>query len=64
MNDKNGHHIIPRHAGGPDKSWNMVMLTTLDHQKAHELRFEVYQEKGDSDAARFWNDPPHLKLKS
>lgn len=52
LNDKNKHHIIPKHAGGADKSWNMVMLTTLDHQKAHELRFEVYQEKGERDAVR------------
>jgi len=64
LNDKNGHHIIPKHAGGPDNSWNIVMLTTEDHKKTHELRFEVYQEKGDSDAVRFWKNPPQNNIEA
>ena len=62
--DKNGHHIIPRHAGGPDQSWNMVELTTPDHQKAHELRYEVYQEVGDRVAVSFWANPTQNTLEA
>lgn len=41
------HHIIPIHAGGPDKPFNLIRLTTQDHILAHMLRYEVYKELGD-----------------
>lgn len=47
------HHIIPKHAGGPLKKWNEVVLTLEDHQKAHELRWAVYQEVSDLKATQF-----------
>lgn len=44
------HHIIPLHAGGPDKTWNLIRLTYEDHLTAHKLRYEVYKEPGDKNA--------------
>lgn len=44
---KQVHHIIPRHAGGPDAKWNLVYLTPENHCKAHEIRYEVFGEFGD-----------------
>jgi hypothetical protein len=41
------HHIIPRHAGGPNAQWNLIKLTPADHAEAHKLRYEVYHEFGD-----------------
>ncbi len=25
------HHIIPKHASGPDQKWNMIQLTIEEH---------------------------------
>lgn len=36
------HHIIPRHAGGSDKTSNLVLLTHREHVKAHKLLFKIY----------------------
>lgn len=41
------HHIIPKHIGGPNASWNLVYLSKEDHVEAHLLRYEVYGEFGD-----------------
>nr|ALO63248.1 putative HNH homing endonuclease [Chlamydomonas applanata]ALO63254.1 putative HNH homing endonuclease [Chlamydomonas applanata] len=41
------HHIIPRHAGGPDSKWNLIKLTREDHIKAHAIRYSTYGEFGD-----------------
>lgn len=41
------HHIIPRHAGGPNAAWNLIVLTREEHIKAHLLRYQVYKEFGD-----------------
>lgn len=41
------HHIIPRHAGGPDSRWNIIRLSRQNHIRAHELRFSAYQDVGD-----------------
>lgn len=41
------HHIIPKHTGGPDASWNLIYLSKEDHVEAHILRYEVYGEFGD-----------------
>jgi hypothetical protein len=41
------HHIIPRHAGGPDTKWNKVYLTPADHCEAHILRYQAFNEFGD-----------------
>lgn len=47
------HHIIPRHAGGPDASWNLVILTVKEHLDAHRLRYECYHENADKLATFF-----------
>jgi hypothetical protein len=52
------HHIVPRHHYKAHKlsmqtfnlPENTVRLTFDDHVKAHQLRFEVYGEYGDSAA--------------
>lgn len=44
------HHIQPRHAGGPDVSWNMVSLSYNDHAQAHQLLFECYGNLYDKGA--------------
>lgn len=37
-----GHHIIPKFAGGPDRSYNIVKLTAKEHIFAHKLLFKIY----------------------
>ena len=34
------HHIIPKHWGGPDESWNIITLSIEDHAYAHKLLYE------------------------
>lgn len=63
-NEKKNHHIIPKHAGGSDSEWNMILLSPEDQLKAHELRYDVYKEKGDLAAIRFWKDPPKNTLEA
>lgn len=58
------HHIIPRHCGGPDADWNLIYLSSDDHKKAHELRYEVYRESGDGLALKFWRNAPLNTLKA
>jgi hypothetical protein len=41
------HHIIPVHAGGKNKNWNLVSLTKNEHIKAHKLRILSFNEAGD-----------------
>jgi hypothetical protein len=52
------HHIIPRHAGGTDKEFNLIILSVEDHKRAHELRYEAYGESKDALALRFWKYAP------
>jgi hypothetical protein len=47
------HHIIPLHAKGPNKKWNLILLTLTAHQKAHELLYHVYKQPGDLCALNF-----------
>jgi hypothetical protein len=35
------HHILPRHAGGTDASWNLISLTSTDHVLAHKFLYEL-----------------------
>nr|YP_009184965.1 putative HNH homing endonuclease [Hafniomonas laevis]ALO63087.1 putative HNH homing endonuclease [Hafniomonas laevis] len=49
------HHMIPKHANGPDSKWNRITLTKADHIKAHKLRYEVYHEFGDYNYLRTVN---------
>lgn len=51
------HHIIPKHVGGPDVSWNLILLTVEEHVKAHELRLEVYNDPGDKAFMNFYKNP-------
>ena len=39
---KHLHHIVPRHAGGSDDSYNLVCLTIEEHVQAHKLLYEQY----------------------
>ncbi len=41
------HHIIPKHAGGPNAKWNLINLTKEEHTQAHVLRYKAYGEFGD-----------------
>lgn len=38
-NDKEVHHIIPRHAGGDDSPENLQLLSKEEHKAAHLKRF-------------------------
>jgi hypothetical protein len=38
------HHIIPRHMGGNNLSKNLVLLSVVDHAKAHILFSECFDE--------------------
>lgn len=52
------HHVIPRHAGGPDEKWNLIRLTVQDHFEAHVIRARVYNEQGDKLAIQLGSTPP------
>jgi len=47
------HHIIPKYANGSNESWNLIILSKDDHQKAHELLYIVYKNPEDLLAIRF-----------
>ena len=34
--------MIPLHAGGPDKPFNLILLTVEEHITAHQLLFDAY----------------------
>lgn len=36
------HHIIPRHAGGTNDPFNIILLTLEEHAEAHRLLWEKY----------------------
>lgn len=46
------HHILPKHSGGPDEKWNLVLLSIEDHAKAHKLRYQCYNQLADEYATR------------
>lgn len=50
------HHIIPRHIGGPNRTWNLVRLTVSEHREAHRLRWETYNNQADELALRFMQE--------
>jgi RNA polymerase subunit RPABC4/transcription elongation factor Spt4 len=50
--NRENHHIIPKHAGGPDTEWNLIKLSPEEHVKAHEIRARVYGDSGDLTAIR------------
>lgn len=41
------HHIFPKSIGGPNASWNIVLLTPEEHKKVHAIRYDVYHEYVD-----------------
>jgi hypothetical protein len=53
LEDTELHHIIPLHANGPDVEWNLIRLSVGNHQRAHELLYNVYQKKEDLCCLRF-----------
>ena len=61
IGDLKGHHIIPLFAGGCAQSWNLTHLTAEEHQKAHQLRYDIYQENGDKMALKFFKGFHPLK---
>lgn len=56
------HHIIVNTAGGPVEAWNLIPVTYAEHKELHQLRYEVYGEKGDRIAA-LSRDEIHVYLK-
>lgn len=46
------HHIIPCHQGGPDSSWNLLILTIEEHAMAHQLLYENYNNLADLGASQ------------
>lgn len=47
------HHIIPLYANGSNAQWNRIELSIVEHQKAHQLLYNVYKNKEDLCALRF-----------
>ncbi len=39
---KHKHHIIPKHIGGTDDPFNIVLLTVEEHAEAHRKLYEEY----------------------
>lgn len=44
---KHKHHIIPRHMGGTNESFNIVELTIAEHADAHRLLYEQHGKVQD-----------------
>lgn len=45
------HHILPRSLGGPDATWNEVLIAPMAHERTHARFDEVALEvHGDADA--------------
>lgn len=38
------HHILPRSLGGTDEKTNLVLLTALEHIRAHRYLVFIYRE--------------------
>ncbi len=47
------HHILPLHAKGPNKKWNLIQLSIYEHQMAHQFLYDVYKNTEDLCALRF-----------
>lgn len=41
------HHVIPLHTQGSPDAWNIIYVTKEEHHRAHELRYQVYQDISD-----------------
>ena len=41
------HHIIPKFQGGSNHRWNLIYLSVEEHNHAHLLRAQVYNQIGD-----------------
>ena len=52
------HHIIPRSVGGPEASWNKILVTTEMHQELHRTRYAIYGNHNDGLAIRFRDGDP------
>lgn len=57
------HHIFPKSVGGPNKEWNFVDVTQIEHQQLHHLRFQVYGEYIDKLANIFLIQPIEQRKK-
>lgn len=44
---KHLHHIVPRHAGGREESWNIADLEVSEHAEAHLKRFFWFNDNFD-----------------
>jgi hypothetical protein len=47
------HHIIPKHMGGSNKAFNLIVLTKEEHFEAHALLAEVYKSINDKLVLQF-----------
>ena len=46
-NQRELHHMIPIHMGGPDSKWNLVQISKQDHITAHLYHYKVYHQYAD-----------------
>jgi hypothetical protein len=42
------HHIVPKHLGGTDDIDNLILLSPLDHAKAHLELYRMYGKQADA----------------
>ena len=42
------HHIVPKHLGGTDDKDNLILLSPLDHAKAHLELYQLYGKQADA----------------
>ena len=47
------HHTTPKSIGGPNESWNLMLVTFCEHRALHNLRFHTYREHEDKLALTF-----------
>lgn len=47
------HHIIPKHDGGCNGSFNLVALLPEEHVFIHKLRYKAFGQRGDMLSVRF-----------
>ena len=47
VKNTHSHHIIPKHAGGPDEPLNLKELSIFEHAEAHRILYEEYGRAAD-----------------
>jgi len=52
VKNTHSHHIIPKHAGGPNEPLNLKELSIFEHAEAHRILYEEYGRAADRMAWR------------